>query len=91
MLEIMYDIPSEESIKEVVITEELIVNGAQPILVYKTEEEIKAEAEASKKSKEFGTGGALTNQKKKELGNQCRARFFASKLSCQAFALFFNH
>lgn len=58
MLEIMYDIPSEDSIKEVVITEELIVNGAQPIMVYKTEEEIKAEEEASKKSKDFGTGGS---------------------------------
>ena len=59
MLEVMYDIPSEEGVKEVVITEELIVNGKQPILVYKTPEEIAAEKEESEKEKkDFGTGGS---------------------------------
>lgn len=57
MLEIMYEIPSEDTVKEVVITEELIVNGAQPILVYKTPEEISAEKEQEEKeNKDFGTG-----------------------------------
>ncbi len=57
MLEIMYEIPSQESVKEVVITEELIVSGKQPILVYRTQEEMDAAREASdKEKKDFGTG-----------------------------------
>ena len=61
MLEIMYEIPSEKTIKEVVITEELILNGAQAIIVYRTPEEMNAfnNAAAVKESKEreFGSGG----------------------------------
>jgi ATP-dependent Clp protease ATP-binding subunit ClpX len=61
MLEIMYEIPSEKTIKEVVITEELILNGAQAIIIYRTPEELTAfnNAAAVKESKErdFGTGG----------------------------------
>jgi ATP-dependent Clp protease ATP-binding subunit ClpX len=30
MLDIMYEVPSEENIREVVITEEVITSGAQP-------------------------------------------------------------
>lgn len=58
MLEIMYEVPSQDTVKEVVITEELIVNGAQPIMVYKTADEIKAEKEAeeNEEKKDFGTG-----------------------------------
>ncbi|NRA66316.1 MAG: ATP-dependent Clp protease ATP-binding subunit ClpX [Pseudobacteriovorax sp.] len=57
MLELMYDLPSEEGVKEVVITEELIVHGKQPILVYKTPEEIAAEKDSEEKEKkDFGTG-----------------------------------
>lgn len=59
MLDIMYEIPSEDRIKEVVITEELIVNGAQPILVYKTNEELEAERQAESEEegedRDFGT------------------------------------
>ncbi len=61
MLEIMYEIPSEKSIKEVVITEELILNGAQAILVYRTPEvmaAINAAAARETKDRDFGTGGA---------------------------------
>ncbi|MBC7660879.1 MAG: ATP-dependent Clp protease ATP-binding subunit ClpX [Chitinophagaceae bacterium] len=62
MLEIMYEIPSEKSIKEVVISEELIMNGAQAIIVYRTPEELAAFTSAAlvKESKErdFGTGGS---------------------------------
>lgn len=61
MLEIMYEIPSEKSIKEVVITEELILNNAPAVIVYRTPEELAAftTAAAAKETKErdFGTGG----------------------------------
>ncbi|MES2744461.1 MAG: ATP-dependent Clp protease ATP-binding subunit ClpX [Bdellovibrionota bacterium] len=61
MLDIMYEIPSEKSIKEVVITEELILNNAPGIIVYRTPEELQAfqTAAAAKETKErdFGTGG----------------------------------
>ncbi|MEK2647133.1 ATP-dependent Clp protease ATP-binding subunit ClpX [Bdellovibrio sp. BCCA] len=50
MLDIMYDIPSKSNVKEVVIDENVINDGAQPMLVYKTDEEIQAEEEAKKKS-----------------------------------------
>ncbi|MGE5086344.1 MAG: ATP-dependent Clp protease ATP-binding subunit ClpX [Bacillota bacterium] len=50
MLDIMYDIPSKNNVKEVIIDENVINDGGAPILVYKTEEEIKAEEEAKKSS-----------------------------------------
>ncbi|KYG68812.1 ATP-dependent Clp protease ATP-binding subunit ClpX [Bdellovibrio bacteriovorus] len=50
MLDIMYDIPSKNNVKEVVIDDNVINDGAQPMLVYKTDEEIQAEEEAKKKS-----------------------------------------
>ena len=34
MLDIMYDIPSQPNIKEVVISEEVIAHGEQPIVLY---------------------------------------------------------
>jgi ATP-dependent Clp protease ATP-binding subunit ClpX len=34
MLEVMYDIPSQDRVKEVVINEEVILQGTQPIIVY---------------------------------------------------------
>lgn len=34
MLDIMYDIPSQDRVKEVVINEEVIVKGAKPIVLY---------------------------------------------------------
>lgn len=43
MLDIMYDIPSKGNVKEVLIDEKVIENGAAPKLVYKTEEEMRAE------------------------------------------------
>ncbi|MFS4459090.1 ATP-dependent Clp protease ATP-binding subunit ClpX [Bdellovibrio sp. HCB2-146] len=49
MLDIMYDIPSKNNVKEVVIDENVINDGAQPMLVYKTDEEIRAEEEEAKK------------------------------------------
>jgi ATP-dependent Clp protease ATP-binding subunit ClpX len=36
MLDIMYDIPSQDMVKEVVISEEVIVNKEKPIIVYET-------------------------------------------------------
>ena len=54
MLEIMYEMPSQENLKEVVITEEVIVADADPILVYRSESETAIKEE--KKEREFGTG-----------------------------------
>jgi len=50
MLDIMYDIPSKGNVKEVLVDENVINDGAQPVLVYKSEAEIQAEEEAKKKS-----------------------------------------
>jgi ATP-dependent Clp protease ATP-binding subunit ClpX len=36
MLDIMYDLPSEESVKECIITEEVITQRQRPLLVYKS-------------------------------------------------------
>jgi ATP-dependent Clp protease ATP-binding subunit ClpX len=43
MLDIMFDIPSRTNVKEVVIDENVIDSGAAPKLVYKTEEEMRAD------------------------------------------------
>ena len=56
MLDIMYDMPSQQNLKEVVITEEVIVQDADPILVYRSESEVRPAEE--KKEREFGTGGS---------------------------------
>ncbi len=50
MLDIMYDIPSQTNVKEVIIDEGVINDGTPPMLVYKTDEEIQAEEEAKKKT-----------------------------------------
>ncbi|MNJ91225.1 ATP-dependent Clp protease ATP-binding subunit ClpX [compost metagenome] len=50
MLDVMYDIPSQNNVKEVIIDENVINDGASPKLVYKTEEEMRAEDEAKKKA-----------------------------------------
>ena len=34
MLEIMYEIPSRDDVAEVVISEEVIAQGAEPMIVY---------------------------------------------------------
>lgn len=59
MLDIMYEIPSQDNIKECVITEEVIVKGADPIFVYRTEAEVealRASSNADTKKRDFGTG-----------------------------------
>lgn len=56
MLDVMYDMPSQENLKEVVITEEVIVQDADPVLVYKAETEARPAEE--KKEREFVTGGS---------------------------------
>lgn len=51
MLDIMYDIPSQSNVKEVIIDADVINEGAAPKVIYKTDAEIEAEeAEAKKKS-----------------------------------------
>ena len=39
MLEIMYDIPSMDGVKECVINEDVIVNNEEPILLFEQSEE----------------------------------------------------
>jgi ATP-dependent Clp protease ATP-binding subunit ClpX len=51
MLDIMYDMPGQEDLKEIVITEEVIVNQAEPINVFRSEEE-KAEMKAKAQKNE---------------------------------------
>lgn len=46
MLDVMYEIPSRKDIKEVVITEGMILKKEEPILVYHREKEKKSEASA---------------------------------------------
>ena len=59
MLDIMYDLPSQDEVKEVVITEEVIDTEADPILVYLSEEEKEARSKKpepeEKPEREFGT------------------------------------
>ncbi len=43
MLNVMYELPSKEGVKECVVSEEVILNGAEPILLYEQEEK-KAQA-----------------------------------------------
>ena len=40
MLDIMYDVPSRQGIKEVVINEEVITKGDAPLIVYQKEAEL---------------------------------------------------
>ena len=40
MLDIMYDIPSQEGIKEVVVNEDTIKKGEKPLIVYEKEEKV---------------------------------------------------
>lgn len=58
MLNIMYEIPSEDSIKEVIITEEVVLNKAEPVVVYRTPEELAArrQLDNAAPSRDFGTG-----------------------------------
>ena len=38
MLDIMYDVPSQSDIREVVVSEEVILSGEMPLIVYEKEE-----------------------------------------------------
>ena len=66
MLDIMYEMPSINNLKEVVITEEVICTLADPILVYRSEDEMKAKeaAEKKKEEREFGSGTGTTGSLK---------------------------
>jgi len=56
MLEVMYEMPSQANLKEVVVTEEVIVADADPILVYRSEAETNSKEE--KEKREFGSGSS---------------------------------
>jgi ATP-dependent Clp protease ATP-binding subunit ClpX len=34
MLEVMYDVPSEPDIKEIIVSEDTVVKGEKPLVVY---------------------------------------------------------
>jgi ATP-dependent Clp protease ATP-binding subunit ClpX len=40
MLDIMYDVPSRDGIKEVVVGQDVITKGEKPIIVYEKEAEL---------------------------------------------------
>lgn len=52
MLDVMFDIPGMTNVKEVVIDEKVIKEGNKPMMVYYTDEEMKAKAEAEKNKKQ---------------------------------------
>jgi ATP-dependent Clp protease ATP-binding subunit ClpX len=52
MLDVMFDVPGLTNVKEVVIDEKTIREGNQPMMVYYTDEEMKAKAEAEKNKKQ---------------------------------------
>lgn len=62
MLDIMYEIPSQDTIKECVITEEVIIDGGDPVFVYRTKEEMASlkESNDAEKKRDFGTSGSST-------------------------------
>jgi ATP-dependent Clp protease ATP-binding subunit ClpX len=49
MLDVMFDIPGMTNVKEVIIDENVIREAAQPKMVYLSEDELKAKAEAEKR------------------------------------------
>ncbi len=58
MLEVMYEMPSLKNLKEVIVTEEVIVVDSDPILVYRSESDETKKLE--KPEREFGTGTPST-------------------------------
>jgi ATP-dependent Clp protease ATP-binding subunit ClpX len=54
MLDVMYEMPSLKNLKEVIVTEEVIVVDSDPILVYRSESDEAKKLE--KPEREFGTG-----------------------------------
>ena len=40
MLDVMYDVPSAENVKECIVSEEVVSQQKQPILVYENEAEL---------------------------------------------------
>lgn len=52
MLDIMYDIPGMSNVKEVIVDEKVIRDAAAPKMVYFSDEEMRAKAEAEKQKKQ---------------------------------------
>ncbi len=66
MLEIMYEVPSQTDLKEVIITEEVILGAAEPILVYLSEEE-KLARQAKQEKAEAAAAGVARDLSSKTL------------------------
>lgn len=52
MLDVMYDVPGMKNVKEVIVDDKVIRDAAQPKLVYYSDDEMKAKAEAEKNKKQ---------------------------------------
>lgn len=52
MLDVMYDIPGMTNVKEVIVDDKVIREGAQPKMVYMSEDELRIKAETDKKKQE---------------------------------------
>ncbi len=52
MLDVMFDIPGMTNVKEVIIDDKVVREGSQPMMVYYTDDEMKAKAEAEKNKKQ---------------------------------------
>jgi ATP-dependent Clp protease ATP-binding subunit ClpX len=44
MLDIMYELPSKENVRECVISEQVVLNGDYPVILYDNEEKSKKSA-----------------------------------------------
>ncbi len=52
MLDVMFDVPGMKNVKEVIVDDKVIRESSQPKLVYYSDEEMKAKAEAEKNKKQ---------------------------------------
>jgi ATP-dependent Clp protease ATP-binding subunit ClpX len=44
MLDIMYELPSKENVRECVISEQVVLNGDYPVILYENDTEVKKSA-----------------------------------------------
>lgn len=58
MLDIMFEIPSKNNVKEVIIDENVINDGKPPVLVYKSEDEMRADDEKKRAAGDDGAESA---------------------------------
>jgi ATP-dependent Clp protease ATP-binding subunit ClpX len=42
MLEVMYEVPSQKQIKEVIVTEDVILGKSQPVRIFEQDKDVKS-------------------------------------------------